>query len=101
MEEARKVAESEGIALNQLFNVAVAEKLAILRTEKYYEERIRRAERSETQRVPDLSGIRNPPVERGGLPPDLERAGEIGKAFGRATPQFGKLKRRLERARGR
>ena len=31
--EARKVAEAEGVALNQLINVAVAEKLSALRTE--------------------------------------------------------------------
>ena len=31
LEEARKLAESEGVALNQLINVAVAEKLSALR----------------------------------------------------------------------
>ena len=35
LEEARKLAESEGVALNQLINVAVAEKLSALRTEDY------------------------------------------------------------------
>jgi predicted HicB family RNase H-like nuclease len=34
MEEARKTAESEGVALNQLINVAVAEKISALRTEE-------------------------------------------------------------------
>jgi predicted HicB family RNase H-like nuclease len=33
LEEARRVAASEGVALNQLINVAVAEKLSALRTE--------------------------------------------------------------------
>ena len=33
LEEARKLAELEGVALNQLINVAVAEKLSALRTE--------------------------------------------------------------------
>src|SRR6266853_5237792 len=51
MEEARKAAESEGVALNQLFNVAVAEKLSALRTEEYFQERIRRADRAETLRI--------------------------------------------------
>ena len=32
LEEARKLAEAEGVALNQLINVAVAEKLSALRT---------------------------------------------------------------------
>ena len=39
MEEARKLAESEGVALNQLINVAVAEKISTLRTEQYFQER--------------------------------------------------------------
>ena len=32
MEEARKVAKAEGVAINQLINVAVAEKVSALRT---------------------------------------------------------------------
>jgi hypothetical protein len=36
LEEARRVAEGEGVALNQLINVAVAEKLSALRTEDYF-----------------------------------------------------------------
>ena len=36
LEEARNVAASEGIALNQLINVAVAEKLSVLRTDEYF-----------------------------------------------------------------
>jgi hypothetical protein len=39
LEEARRVAASEGVALNQLINVAVAEKLSALRTEDYFRER--------------------------------------------------------------
>ena len=33
LDEARKLAEAEGVALNQLINVAVAEKVSALRTE--------------------------------------------------------------------
>ncbi|PYE87115.1 toxin-antitoxin system HicB family antitoxin [Phyllobacterium leguminum] len=44
LDEARKVAESEGVALNQLINVAVAEKLSALRTESYFQERAARAD---------------------------------------------------------
>jgi len=36
LEEARKLAEAEGVALNQLINVAVAEKLSALRTADYF-----------------------------------------------------------------
>jgi predicted HicB family RNase H-like nuclease len=38
-EEARRVAEKEGVALNQFINVAVAEKLSALCTEEYFRER--------------------------------------------------------------
>ena len=36
MDEARKAAQSEGVALNQPVNVAVAEKISTLRTEEYF-----------------------------------------------------------------
>jgi hypothetical protein len=105
MEEARKVAELEGVALNQLINVALAEKLSALRTEEYFQERIRRADRSETLRILDRSGKGKPPMERDELPPELapggQRAEERSKPAGRTTPQFGKLKKRLEKGPGR
>ncbi len=41
--EAEKVAEEEGTTLNQFINVAVAEKLAALRT-RYFQERATRAD---------------------------------------------------------
>jgi hypothetical protein len=41
LNEARRVAESEGVALNQFINVAVAEKLSALRTDDYFRERAR------------------------------------------------------------
>ena len=40
--EARKVAKSERISLNQLFNVCVAEKLSALRAERSFQERFLR-----------------------------------------------------------
>jgi len=36
LEEARRVTRAEGVALNQLINVAVAEKLSALRTEEFF-----------------------------------------------------------------
>ena len=39
LDEARRVSESEGVALNPFINVAVAEKLSALRTEDYFRER--------------------------------------------------------------
>jgi hypothetical protein len=44
MEEARKVAKAEGVAVNQLINVAVAEKASALRTEEYFAERAARGD---------------------------------------------------------
>ena len=43
LEEVRKLAESEGVALNQIINVAVAEKVSALRTGAYFAARARRA----------------------------------------------------------
>jgi hypothetical protein len=42
--EAEKVAAAEGTTLNQFINVAVAEKLAVLRTAQYFQERAARAD---------------------------------------------------------
>lgn len=42
--EMEKVAEEEGTTLNQFINVAVAEKLAALRTARYFQERATRAD---------------------------------------------------------
>ena len=135
MEEAREVARSEGVSLNQLFNVAVAEKLATVRTERGFQERIRRTGRWEPEQTPDRAGIRNPsmgndkisierlpmlgatlahtlrsidkyhqseaqPAPAPDVAPEGQRATEPGQPAGRATPQFGKLKRRLDKARG-
>jgi hypothetical protein len=96
MEEARKVAEVEGVTLNQLFNVAVAEKLAVLRTEKHFQERLRLAERAEAPRIPDGAAKGNP------RPPDRAPGGESTlKVFGWANPQVGQLKRHLDKIRRR
>jgi hypothetical protein len=43
-EEARRISATEGVALNQFINVAVAEKLSALRTEKYLRDRAPRGE---------------------------------------------------------
>ncbi len=77
MEEARKLAESEGVALNQLINVAVAEKISTLRTEQYFQERASQANRAETLRILARAGQENPPVEGDELPPDWKRQTNI------------------------
>jgi len=62
LEEARRVAENEGVALNQLINVAVAEKLSALRTEDYFHERAARASIKKANDVLKRAGKGNPPV---------------------------------------
>jgi hypothetical protein len=62
LEEAKRVAESEGVALNQLINVAVAEKLSALRTEEYFRERSSRASIAQAKRILQRAGRGNPPV---------------------------------------
>ena len=60
--EARKLAEAEGIALNQLISTSVAEKLSALRTEDYFRERAARADIPGALRVLERAGGDNPPV---------------------------------------
>jgi hypothetical protein len=62
LEEARRVSESEGVALNQFINVAVAEKLSALRTEEYFRERGQRADGARAKRLLKRAGRGNPPV---------------------------------------
>ena len=62
LEEARRVAASEGVALNQLINVAVAEKLSALRTEDYFRERAARANISKAKRLLRRAGKNKPAV---------------------------------------
>ena len=69
MEELRMASASEGVSLNQLINVAVAEKISSLRTELYLQERIRRAHHGEALRILDRALQENPPMEGDGLQP--------------------------------
>src|SRR5215831_20973288 len=66
--EARKVAEAEGVALNQLINVALAEKLSALRTESYFAELAARANIPEALRILGRGGVGQPPVKGDELP---------------------------------
>jgi hypothetical protein len=56
LEEARRIAESEGVALNQLINVAVAEKVSALRTDDYFRERAARANTGKAKRILKRAG---------------------------------------------
>jgi hypothetical protein len=66
MKEARILSKSEGVALNQFINVAVAEKLSALKTETYLQERAARANLPEALRILDKAG-------RGHGPPPEDR----------------------------
>ena len=62
MEEAKKVAHAEGVAVNQLINVAVAEKVSALRTEEYFAERAARGDIKRALQVLRRAGKGNAPV---------------------------------------
>lgn len=64
LEEARRVSEGEGVALNQFINVAVAEKLSALRTEEYFRARAQRGSVVKAKRLLERAG-RNKPVVPG------------------------------------
>lgn len=63
LEELRKLAKAEGVALNQLINVAVAEKLSAMRTQEIFAERAARADIPKALRILERSGVGNPPSE--------------------------------------
>jgi hypothetical protein len=73
MEASRKLAESEGVALNQLFNVAVAQMIATHGTLDYIAER---AERGNVQRALEIlrkPRLGEPPREGDELPESWKR----------------------------
>ena len=57
LNEARKLAEVEGVALNQLINVAVAEKLSALRTESYFKEQAVQADIPKALEILKRAGV--------------------------------------------
>ena len=60
LEEARRVSETEGVALNQFINVAVAEKLSALRVEDTFES-AQRGDTAKAKRILKRAGRGNPP----------------------------------------
>lgn len=73
LEEARRLAESEGVALNQLINVAVAEKLSVLRTEDYFSQRAARSNLPKALSILKRAGSGNPPMKGDELPSRKKR----------------------------
>ena len=72
LDEARKLAESEGVALNQLINVALAEKISALRTEEYFATRARRANPGKIARILKRVGKGSSPLAGDELPPQFQ-----------------------------
>ena len=60
MEELKKVVAEEGTTINQFINVAVAEKLAALRTAQYFKERAARADMGAFWAILEQAGIEAP-----------------------------------------
>ncbi|MEA2776281.1 MAG: hypothetical protein QOF90_1687 [Acetobacteraceae bacterium] len=59
--EAERLAKAEGTTLNQFINVAVAEKVAALRTASYFRERALRADIPAARTLLDRLGSADPP----------------------------------------
>lgn len=95
LEELRRAAESEGVALNQLINVAVAEKLSALRTEEYFRERGNRADRAQTLQILERAGKGNAPVEGDELPQDWPSGPELKKSTSKKKMSATRGKRKL------
>ena len=68
LDEARKLSEAEGVALNQFINVAVAEKVSALRTERYIAERATRADLPKALHVLKRAGRDRAPMKGDEMP---------------------------------
>jgi hypothetical protein len=68
LKEVRKLAKAEGVAVNQLINVAVAEKLSALRTEQYFAERAARGDVPAARRILARAGVGQLPVPGDEMP---------------------------------
>jgi hypothetical protein len=62
LEGSRRASETEGVALNQFIDVAVAEKISALRTEQHFGERGQRGPLARAKRLLKRAGRANPPV---------------------------------------
>ena len=85
MEEAREMAKAEGVALNQLINTAVAEKLAATRTLNFFERYASGANAEEALALLRRPGVGEPPRKGDELPAPLNRK--------KAEPVTARLKR--------
>ena len=68
MEELRKVAAEDQTTINQLINVAVAEKLAVLRSRRWFEERAAHGDPKKALAILSRLGRGQPPLPGDELP---------------------------------
>jgi len=85
LEEARAFAKSEGVALNQLINIAVAEKLAVTRTMEFFQRYTRDADVGRAIELLNRTGTGNAPMPGDELPKSWKRAGATAKRKPHAT----------------
>jgi hypothetical protein len=85
LEEARAFAKSEGVALNQLINIAVAEKLAVTRTMEFFKRCTRDADVARAIELLNRTGTGNPPMPGDELPKSWKGRAAAGKSKPRAT----------------
>ena len=74
LDEARKLAKTEGVALNQFINVAVAEKLAALRSATYFRERAARGDIEQAVKILSRAGAGKPPMQGDRIPTRKSRS---------------------------
>jgi hypothetical protein len=75
LEAARNVAKSEGVALNQLINVAVAQMIAAHETANYIAFRAKRANLPRALEILNRAGAGNPPMPGDELPEGWKNRG--------------------------
>ena len=68
LEKARKIAKSEGVAVNQLINVAVAQMVATHDAATYFADRAKRGNVQKALEILRTAGTGNPPLAGDELP---------------------------------
>jgi hypothetical protein len=99
LEELRGVAEADDTTLNQFINLAVAEKLAALRTERYFRERAARADIPGALAVLDRLGVGRAPRDDDQISRRTTKSGAraIDRKSDEGRLQTGRPKRRSAR----
>ena len=71
--EARKTAEQEGVSLNQLISLALAEKISVLRAEEFFRARATGADIDKARAILKRAGA-EPPRRGDEIPAEVRRA---------------------------